>query len=60
MRKPATRTVLIAAAAIPLCFLAAAPAGAAPQPATLDATGNATQIELQFTLRSSEYQDVFC
>ncbi len=60
MRASATRTVLAAAAAIPLCFLAAAPSSAAPQPATLDATGDATQIALQFTLRSSGYQDVFC
>ncbi|MBY4128172.1 hypothetical protein HQO83_07205 [Rhodococcus fascians] len=56
----ASATVLAAAAAIPLCFLTAAPAGAAPQPATLEATGDATQIALQFTLRSSGYQDVFC
>ncbi|MFI8566459.1 hypothetical protein ACIGGF_07840 [Rhodococcus sp. NPDC078407] len=60
MRASVTRTVLAAAAAVPLCFLAAAPAGAAPQPATLDATGDATQIALQFTLRSSAYENVFC
>lgn len=60
MRVSATRTVLAAAAAIPLCFLTAGTAGAVPQPATLDATGDATQIALQFTLRSSGYQDVFC
>ena len=60
MRTSATRTILAAAAAVPLCFLAAAPAGAAPAAVTLDASADATQIELQFTLRSSGLQGTFC
>lgn len=60
MRKSVTRTVLAAAATIPLSFLVAAPAGAAPQPVTLDATGGATQIELQFALVSNGYEGTFC
>lgn len=54
MHKTASRTVLGAAAAIPLCFAAAAPAAAAPGDVTYTATTSGATISNTFTNNSDQ------